>query len=194
MFTKVCKNCGNDFSGTELSAPCPRCGARHFETAFTHPMTIRGGGSVELPVYSTDPTQVQFKTSGAASVSFGGETHSYRFRSFKKIKRKAGKNWVQVSMRRDKRGLDVIFGHRDRGAQHSHYGYTARASTLYARNEADTRLVRRLLFSLKDGVVQPLRDQIDDPGTGMSAFLRFVLDRDEVILVDVEFLPTRPAS
>jgi hypothetical protein len=194
MFAKICTQCGHDCSGQELHIPCPGCGGGQFQISFNQPMSIGAGTTVEFPPYSTNRSQVTIKTTGTADVRFGGERNSYTFRSFKKIKRTNGQNWVQVNMRRDGRGLDVIFGSNAKGPKHSHYPYTARASTLYVRNEESAQLSRYLRFDVNSGAVAPLLDLIDDPVTKTRAVLQFALEAHDVVLVsvDVSPIPSRP--
>lgn len=138
--------------------------------------------------------QTVIRTTGDASVRFGAETHEYRFAACEKRKLKLDNHWVQVNMRRDQRGLDILFGRRSEEAR-SHYSYTARAETLYVWNHG-SQLSRTLLFDPRDGAFVPLVDHIDDHESGLRLELRFGFDGSEIALDGCQLVPLpvrRPA-
>jgi len=153
-------------------------------------ITSRGPATVNVPIYSPNPRQTTVETESDVDVTLEGEREAYRFAHFSKIKRKAGTNWVQIKPRRDKIGLDVMFGRRPGGEKHSHYSYAARPKMIYLRNQSDTQLVRKLAFDGNDGAFVPVEDRIDDKATGMSLVLQFALRGQEIVVTHVQFFST----
>ena len=193
LVTKVCADCGTDSAGTELGSPCPSCGSR--EVILSHrPITIssEGPATVTVPLSPTGQTGASIGLRGNVNVSLPEERRTLSFRKFKKFKCKHDSNFVQIALRRDARGLDIVFGRRSGGEQHSHYSYPAHAATHYSRDQGSTELTRQRVFDDEEGVFVPEEDRIDDAVTGMSLVMTFRREGDEVVIVGIRFVPLGP--
>jgi hypothetical protein len=173
-----------------MSAPCPQCGGSQFRLETAMPLTITGkeSATINMPIYSTNPKQTKLEIIGHVSVSSEKEKTAYRFAYFKKIRREIGKNWVQIKPRRDKTGLDIVFGRRPGGEVHSHYSYTAKPKMIYFRSD-DTRLARELVFDGNAGAFVPLNDRIYDQKTKTSLILQFALQDQEIVITQAQLIP-----
>lgn len=190
FYAKICTNCGFDNAGDELGIPCRKCSSQQFQVEFRGPMSAGAGTVIDIPLHNENPQQTLLTTQGGGEVTLGGTTISHTFALFPKIKRKNGHNWVQIGNRRDRKGLDVLFGSRQAVA-HAHYCYEVGPSMIYLRDLSDTRLLRKHLFDRSDGSVLPIADEIQDVTTGMSLVISFVVRDDEILIETVEFVPTR---
>lgn len=155
------------------------------------PITLssEGPATVTVPLFVTGETGASIGLKGNVKVSVPGERKTLAFRKFKKFKRKHDSNFVQVALRRDARGLDILFGRRPGGEQHSHYSYPAHAATHYSRDQESTELTRQRMFDSEEGVFVPEEDRIDDTITGMSLILSFRREGDEIVIAGVRFVP-----